>query len=1051
MARLGETSTDEMKALLAELEGAGGTLAGEARPYSRHTRGAVGSTNVLSNAALSSSRSGGGNVKVLASGNRGKPPSSSSAGGSDGGVSFSTYAVGPIEKDNGVRKPAPLGVRLAPLGPTMPVSGLREKQPVPPSGSPPAHGRTLNSLPPLSGGAVSALLPPTHAPTATQTQKALVVAGGDCRGAALCERETNFLPIMCARYLNPTGLTPAARWGHSLTAVGNASLYMFGGMGMNGEETNTFCEFDTAAIAWDPTCIVNGEAPIPRHSHAACAFENRYLVIHGGLAQGSTRSLADLYLFDTDTRRWKCLWSTERGATQTSKNEPAPRFGHTIVVRDDRLYVFGGKVFKHNSGGGAGAMATTTANADVYVFSLSSGKWRKRIRAKTGATDGGRETDTTGDAADQRPSGSQAEKNDRTTALTVSTVPTARSYHAACIAGDTMYINGGADGSGTLLSDTWKLDLSSGTGEGWSCMHYGNSVDAIPRERHDMFACGEALMLVGGCSPSMFNASTAANFNNFVAILPVLGQVRPCWIPVAVGNVAIVAPQKKSFGAAFSGGFVYVFGGVCGTAPMTNTMVRFLAADGYVSADARATALSNEEALRSLMQRMRDKLVVPYDVIAIAGSFGATSDATHQIGFHQAILAQRAPKLWAALQLCQNEPLPSNASKSSGAAVNPVDLQEDEVDLLLRQGVERPNRTAGSESATRAANLGIPTVYYTDGNTRVKGLPHSLSTEELAALGNYVYSGGLRSEFRALLEVEEEREEGQSSDANSDASRQHLVKMVRSLQTAAEDYDLAPLQDITAALLAGNRRQLNKARERSTAALLRDMEALLDSSSNATVTVLFVDPHTGKQSAHALHPTVLMSASNLFSDLLRPLYAGRKTAFQVGAVAAKVTGSCPLIGGNSKRAVLVGPVSVPTLAVQPILKFLYTQQLRISPDIALQTMMGAHQLGLATLQAFAESIVAREEVNYDSCCSFYYLSRKYSASLLQEMSLLTAISGYAQVRLQQAFIDLSPEDRHSIESVAEELGSSNWVPPPQAAQELKPTATYAARWQAASK
>lgn len=687
-----------------------------------------------------------------------------------------------------------------------------------------------------------------------------------------------------------------------------------------------------------------------------------------------------------------------------------------------------------------------------------------------------------------------------------------------------MYINGGSGTHGEVLSDTWQLDLTSG---GWRCLHQGIGADAIPREKHSLFVCGEALLLVGGCSPSMFNERVAGKFSSFVAVLPLVpppprtpeeapaGDVMPCWIPVAMGNVSIVAPSKKSFGAAFGGGFVYVFGGMSGAEPATNSTVRFLAADGYVSADARATTAANDLALRSMLQQLRERSLAPYDTFLVPSScvnagggggekkeevdWSATS-VTGAVGLHRALLQQRAPQLWAALQECRSEPcvpgcglLPSHALRSQRASVgepaasahtggnSAMGTGGDVVDALMREMGNTPRKSsaatvttsggdASASAATASSSSGVATMYFTNGTARVKGLAQPLTPELLSCLADYLVWGGLRGEYRLLLEEEEESREphtgaaapatvsagGATSKTEGAAAgggviaveRARLESIVSALRTVAATYHLPSLQELCEALLAGDRRRVQKARALCTAALRKDVVELLNTCAGATMTVLFVDPHTKQQSAHALHPFLLTSASTFFADLLRPLLSGDRSTFQIGPVAAKLTGAAGATA--SKRAILVGPVSMPRLAVPNILRFLYSQELRVPRETAFETMLGAHQLGLPLLQAYCEAVVAREEVNYDTCCSFFSLARKYAASLLEEMSLLTAVSGYAEVKHTMAYLGLSEEEKQSIDVVVAELGSDTWVPPPQPTQELKPASTYEARFNAAS-
>ncbi|AYU78802.1 Galactose oxidase, central domain/Kelch motif containing protein, putative [Leishmania donovani] len=956
-------------------------------------------------------------------------------------------------------------------------------------------------------------------------------------------REVNFLPIMCARYLRPVGLTPTARLGHTLTPVTPDTMLLFGGLDLHGEETTSLMAFSTTTISWEPLYTLS-EAPVARHSHAACAYDGRYLVISGGVAQHGGAVLNDMHVYDLHTHHWRCVWDGQRDGLAENRNEPGPRFGHTMVLQDDRLYLYGGKTTsesrqrtRRGSGTGSAVAGTTAAatlanGSDVYVFSLSSYRWRRRVRAAKE-----HRPSPPGQAAAAPSTEKPGEDANAEGQQTVRTRPATRAYHAACIRGNTMYINGGSGASG-VLTDTWSVQLHTGE---WHCVHRGGTADAVPREKHAIFVCGEALLLVGGCSGGSLNERMAGKFTHFAVVLPLVGNAAgaPCWIPVAMGNMSIVQPHKKSFAAALTGGFVYVFGGVCGAEPATNSMVRFLAADGYVSENDQAAVATSggdggAQRLRLKLQQLREQQRgTPFDCYVYAGTYGSAdvASAVAQLqapwaagvaredgglqqqqqqmktgeedvpiaGLHRAILHQRAPLLRKQLEGCRSELYSGGSSAALTTASAPGQQQQqnrtssgrgrDEVDALLQQVSERqrgggaravdPSSVGKDSTAPTGASAGgaggLP-IYFTNGTPRVPGLAQPLTADALQCLVDYVYWGGLKAKYRVLLE-EKDEDGGDGAEANSNRPaasasassftieyRARLVRTLEIVKAAGEAYELAPLVALCASLLAGDREQVRLARQRSTEQLRSDMAALLSAPSiGANTTMLVVDPHTQAQSVHVLHACILLAASDLFTELLRPLYravsggpaSGGTLSNRVGPLAAKLSTAVAaspfaLLTSSSKRTVLIGPVPLPLLAVQPILRYLYTQQLQAPSETAFEVMLGAHQLGLSELQALCEAAVAREVVNYQTCCSLYHLARKYQASLLEEIALLTAVSGFATVRNTSAYQLLSDEEKQNIDAVATELGSSTWVPPPQPMTEMKSRAIYNFRWDASA-
>lgn len=1170
---------------------------------------------------------------------------------------------GAVSKGPGVIPSVESFVGAGPLGDRKPLRGPPESSAADPRlPSPFASSSAASSaLPPTSGGR-------SRIPPATTTPGVFVGEAEEEEEDRLTYRESNFLPIMCARYLHPVGITPPPSWGHTLTplAAAGSQLLLFGGMQIRTDEalfaplrssnehvagppsrarpseydpssasshgSSVVMLFHTNEIAWEPLAVFSGEPPAPRHSHAACGYDGHCLVVFGGQSvTDSGRLFGDVHLFNVHEHSWKCLWEFSATATAGKKNIPTPRYGHSMVLRHNRLYIYGGRVHrstnnsrnenttKETSRGKSSSSSSSLTSSgsanlswassqEVYVFSLDSRKWKRRLRIEKRAPADGENT--------KRGSGTTGGSS--TTPLADEDCPPPRAFHAACIKEPYMYINGGEGPEGAVYNDTWCVDLSAASNRGaegnrssaaqkikstdrnkekskeegmqWKCLHAGQSVDAISRSRHHLFVAGEALLAVGGCGTNggangpVFSDRLTGKFLNFAAVLPIPffsfvkpssallpsvtgeqgggagGQAssssfRPLWMPVAMGNSSIVTPSKRSFAAALCGGFVYLFGGQSGSEPATNGMIRFLAADGYTTSDLRGSASGNDEALRNVLLSLRVKEKpfsggggggtgpgmeedggvapsLPYDTYAMAGTYGAVVAGHHDrsllVGLHRSIVRARAPKFWEDLIACRSDPL--SLPRTAVPTRTPPSMPKDGVDETAPRGkdsgagdaldawmhhsalpssppTQDPSHAPLSSSAavirergeggktqgeSNARGLSTLKVYYTVGTSRVAGLPIAVGMEELRALVYYLYCADLPTWFSPLLEEEEEEMNGEegipirSEDGAAKAvgtvsghldTKERLRVSLHTLVQLATTYELPMLQQLSEAYQSGKRLAVERIRMASAVVLRADLLHLLETGNGATVTVLFADPHTKEQSSHVLHPAILMSASSFFADLLSPLYGGFKTQFQIGPVVAKVTiathqasgreggraddhdygnveeasvHATELLTSTSKRSIIVGPISISKLAVLPILRFMYSQVLQVPKCLAYSTMLGANQLDLPLLRGYCESVVAREEVTYDSCCGFYHLSKKYQTSLLEEMSLLTAVSGYSTVRYTPGFKNLSPEDQQCIDDVVKELGSSSWSPPPAPTNELKTAETYAERWKSSA-
>eukprot|EP00029_Vermamoeba_vermiformis_P009667 TRINITY_DN4897_c0_g1_i2.p1 TRINITY_DN4897_c0_g1~~TRINITY_DN4897_c0_g1_i2.p1 ORF type:complete len:720 (-),score=204.23 TRINITY_DN4897_c0_g1_i2:62-2221(-) len=122
-----------------------------------------------------------------------------------------------------------------------------------------------------------------------------------------------------------TGTPPSARWGHTLTTVGN-QIYLFGGCVDKGP-TNEFYAYDITLNKWN-VVPVRGPSPNPRYNHSALAYDH-YLIVFGGVAIFDDKNVAyynDVWIFDTKTSEW---WNA-----RVNGNPPSQRCGHAMTILD---------------------------------------------------------------------------------------------------------------------------------------------------------------------------------------------------------------------------------------------------------------------------------------------------------------------------------------------------------------------------------------------------------------------------------------------------------------------------------------------------------------------------------------------------------------------------------------------------------------------------------------------------------------------------------------------------------------------------------------------
>ncbi len=205
----------------------------------------------------------------------------------------------------------------------------------------------------------------------------------------------------------PSGLL--GRYGHSAASI-SGKMYVFGGMAPSAGYMADLWAFDSSVgtdgswAAISPT----GSAPSMRYHHSAVAISGK-MYIFGG-ATGLT-DYNDLTVFDPNagsTGSWTTL--------SPSGTAPSARFGHSAVVINNKMYLFGG-------------FGSTYFN-DTWVFDPNAG--------------------ANGSWTQLSPTGA---------------LPPVRNGHSAVVISNKMYVFGGYGGS--PLNDVWVFDPQAGAQGSW--------------------------------------------------------------------------------------------------------------------------------------------------------------------------------------------------------------------------------------------------------------------------------------------------------------------------------------------------------------------------------------------------------------------------------------------------------------------------------------------------------------------------------------------------------------------------------------------------------
>ncbi|XP_058209206.1 tip elongation aberrant protein 1 isoform X3 [Rhododendron vialii] len=134
----------------------------------------------------------------------------------------------------------------------------------------------------------------------------------------------------CWSLMEAKGNTPVARCGHTVVRA-NSVLILFGGENSKRRKLNDLHMFDLKSLTWLPLHCT-GQGPSPRSNHVAALYDDKTLLIFGGVSKAKT--LNDLYSLDFETMIWSRI--KIRGF------HPSPRAGCCGVLFGTKWYIAGG-------------------------------------------------------------------------------------------------------------------------------------------------------------------------------------------------------------------------------------------------------------------------------------------------------------------------------------------------------------------------------------------------------------------------------------------------------------------------------------------------------------------------------------------------------------------------------------------------------------------------------------------------------------------------------------------------------------------------------------
>ncbi len=139
-----------------------------------------------------------------------------------------------------------------------------------------------------------------------------------------------------------SGESPAARYFHSACLFKNFML-VFGGCTSSGykDSRNDLYVLNLETLEWKKPRL-SGNVPSPRHGHSLTAIDDNRVALFGGAIEDSGMNgkpvvtrYNDLYTLDMRTFEWSL--------ENASGSAPNPRVFHSAALIEKRLWIFGGE------------------------------------------------------------------------------------------------------------------------------------------------------------------------------------------------------------------------------------------------------------------------------------------------------------------------------------------------------------------------------------------------------------------------------------------------------------------------------------------------------------------------------------------------------------------------------------------------------------------------------------------------------------------------------------------------------------------------------------
>ncbi|XP_032880723.1 leucine-zipper-like transcriptional regulator 1 [Amblyraja radiata] len=141
------------------------------------------------------------------------------------------------------------------------------------------------------------------------------------------------------RHLSQTKAAPVERYKHGC-CIHMGYIYLYGGRRQNG--LKDFWRYSIAQNEWEELNYAEGTPPEELEEPSLVAH-NGIIYVYGGMMDSAyTQGKTPLWIYDIGAARW--IWWHETFSCEPAKQAPKNRKGHSAVVFEAQMFVYGGYV-----------------------------------------------------------------------------------------------------------------------------------------------------------------------------------------------------------------------------------------------------------------------------------------------------------------------------------------------------------------------------------------------------------------------------------------------------------------------------------------------------------------------------------------------------------------------------------------------------------------------------------------------------------------------------------------------------------------------------------